>query len=155
MKPFAPLFALAGAAMSVAPAVAQDTSNAQVLAAVDAFLGGLNTKDSAAIAAVSTSDGTLVSHRTKDGKDAVRTRTFADDLSGIAKEKGQLREVYWEPSVLVQGNIAVVWAPYSFDNDGKRTHCGIDVFNLMKIDGAWKVTGIQYTVEPDNCPKGR
>lgn len=155
MKPFAPLLALAGATMSVAPAVAQDTSNAQVLAAVDALLGGLNTKDSAAIAAVSTSDGTLVSHRTKDGKDAVRIRTFADDLSGIAKEKGQLREVYWDPSVLVQGNIAVVWAPYSFDYDGKRTHCGIDVFNLMKIDGAWKVTGIQYTVEPDNCPKGR
>jgi hypothetical protein len=76
-------------------------------------------------------------------------------LSGIASEKGQLREVYWDPSVLLQGNIAVVWAPYSFDYDGKRTHCGIDVFNLMKIDGAWKVTGIQYTVEPDNCPKGR
>jgi hypothetical protein len=155
MKMLAPLLALAGASMWVAPAAAQDRSNAEVLASVDAFLHGLNTKDPAAIAAVSASGGTLVSHRTKDGKDAVRIRTFADDLSGIAKEKGKLREIYWDPSILVQGNIAVVWAPYSFDYDGKRTHCGIDVFNLMKIDGAWKVTGIQYTVEPDNCPKGR
>jgi hypothetical protein len=147
---------LAGLAMALgAPAIAQDDGNTRVLAAVDAFLTGLNTKDPAAIADASVPGGTLVSHRVKDGKDVVRTRTFAEDLAGIAKEQGQFREVYWDPTVLIHGNIAVVWAPYSFDLDGKRMHCGIDVFDLLKIDGAWKVTGIQYTVEPDNCPKGR
>ena len=155
MKVFAPLLALAGAAMWIAPAHAQDDSTVQVLGSVDAFLRGLNAKDATAIAAVSTGDGTVVSHRTRDGKDTVRTKTIAADFANIGNEKGQLREVYWDPNVLVHGNIAVVWAPYSFDYNGKRTHCGIDVFNLLKIDGAWKVTGIQYTAEPDNCPKGR
>jgi ketosteroid isomerase-like protein len=138
-----------------APALAQDDSNAQILHSVDEFLRGLNEKDPAVIAAVSTEQGLLVSHRLREGKEAIRFRTFADDLATINKDDGTFRETYWDPTVLVRGNIAVVWAEYSFDYDGKRTHCGIDVFNLIKIDGAWKVTGIQYTVEPDNCPKGR
>lgn len=136
-------------------AVAQDDSNAQILHTVDEFLHGLNQRDPAAIAAVSTEQGLLFSHRIRDGQEIVRARTFADDLANIASGEGTFREVYWDPTVLVRGNIAVVWAEYSFDLDGKRSHCGIDVFNLIKIDGAWKVTGIQYTVEPDNCPAGR
>jgi len=148
--------ALAGLAVAVAvPASGQDTANADILRAVDGFLAGLNAKDAAAMAAVSTSDGSLVSHRIVDGKARIRARSFAQDIADIAKEKDSFREVYWDPAVLVRGNIAVVWAEYSFDLDAKRSHCGIDVFNLMKIDGAWKVTGIQYTVEPDTCPKGR
>jgi len=137
------------------PALAQDDSNAQILHSVDEFLRGLNEKDPAVIAAVSTEQGLLVSHRLREGKEVVRFRTFGEDLATINQGDGTFREVYWDPTVLVRGNIAVVWAEYSFDFDGKRTHCGIDVFNLIKIDGAWKVTGIQYTVEPDNCPEGR
>jgi ketosteroid isomerase-like protein len=137
------------------PALAQDDSNAQILHSVDEFLRGLNQRDPAVIAAVSTEQGLLVSHRLREGKEAIRFRTFAEDLANIGQGGGTFRETYWDPTVLVRGNIAVVWAEYSFDFDGKRTHCGIDVFNLIKIDGAWKVTGIQYTVEPDNCPKGR
>ncbi|WP_341712865.1 hypothetical protein [Erythrobacter sp.] len=147
---------LAAAALCLGtPAMAQDDSNAQILHSVDEFLRGLNERDPAVIAAVSTEQGLLVSHRIREGRDVVRMRSFAEDLVSIGEGEETFREVYWDPTVLVRGNIAVVWAEYSFDLDGKRTHCGIDVFNLMKIEGAWKVTGIQYTVEPDNCPKGR
>jgi hypothetical protein len=148
--------AIAASAMCLgAPAAAQDGSNAAILHSVDEFLRGLNEKDAAIMAAVSTKEGMLVSHLVREGKDIVRARTFAQDLATIGEGDETLREVYWDPTVLVRGNIAVVWAEYSFDLNGKRSHCGIDVFNLLKIEGAWKVTGIQYTVEPDNCPKGR
>lgn len=136
-------------------AAAQDDTNAQILHSVDEFLRGLNQKDPAVIAAVSTSEGLLVSHRIREGQDIVRARTFAEDLADIGEDESSFREVYWDPAVLVRGHIAVVWAEYSFDLNGRRSHCGIDVFNLLKIGGEWKVTGIQYTVEPDNCPKGR
>ena len=150
------LAAIAASAMCFGtPALAQDKSNAEILHSVDEFLRGLNEKDPAVIGAVSTKDGLLASHRIREGKDVVRFLTFAEDLATINEGDDTFREVYWEPTVLVRGNIAVVWAEYSFDLNGKRSHCGIDVFNLIKIEGAWKVTGIQYTVEPDNCPKGR
>ncbi len=38
----------------------------------------------------------------------------------------------WDPVVTRRGPLAVLWAPYEFQRNGKTTHCGIDVFNLVK-----------------------
>jgi hypothetical protein len=31
----------------------------------------------------------------------------------------------------------------------------VDVFELTKQDGAWKIGNVMYTVEPDACPAMR
>jgi len=51
--------------------------------------------------------------------------------------------------------IAVVWAPYEFWQDGKTSHCGVDVFDLVRIDGEWRVSNSMWTVEPDACTELR
>ena len=67
-----------------------------------------------------------------------------------------LRERYWSPTVLVRGLIAVVWAPTSSGLDGKTSHCGVDVFDFVKIAGEWKVSGTRRaTAEPDACDELR
>jgi hypothetical protein len=48
--------------------------------------------------------------------------------------------------------MAVFWAPYSFDIDGKRSHCGVDVFDFIRVKGEWKLANSMWTVEPDGCP---
>ena len=63
----------------------------------------------------------------------------------------EYRERYWDPIVHVRGSIAVVWTPYEFWTDGKTSHCGIDVFEMMKDQGAWKIANMMWTVEPDAC----
>jgi hypothetical protein len=65
------------------------------------------------------------------------------------------RERYWEPTVHVRGSIAVVWTPYEFWLDGKMSHCGIDVFNMVKQDGAWHIANMMWTVEPKACSELR
>jgi hypothetical protein len=50
---------------------------------------------------------------------------------------------------------AVVWAPYEFWRNGKTSHCGIDTFDMVKIDGQWRVANSMWTVEPDACPELR
>ena len=57
----------------------------------------------------------------------------------------------WEPTVLIRGPIAVVWAPYEFRRDGKVSHCGVDVFNMLKVDGRWLIGNAMWTVEPEAC----
>jgi hypothetical protein len=64
---------------------------------------------------------------------------------------GTSKERYWDPVVHVRGGIAVVWTPYEFWADGKSSHCGIDVFDLMKDKGVWKISNAMWTVEPDAC----
>ena len=62
------------------------------------------------------------------------------------------RERYWDPVVHVRGGIAVVWTPDQFWVDGKTSHCGIDVFDMMKEKGVWRIANAMWTVEPDACP---
>ena len=67
----------------------------------------------------------------------------------------KLRERYWTPTVLIRGSIAVVWAPYEFWRDGKTSHCGVDVFDFVKVDGTWRLSNSMWTVEPDSCAELR
>jgi len=48
---------------------------------------------------------------------------------------------------MVHEGIAVVWTPYEFHVNGEFSHCGVDAFSLVRIDGQWKIAGIVYTVE--------
>ena len=47
-------------------------------------------------------------------------------------------------SVKVDGDLASVWTPYNFYWKGKFSHCGANSFQLVKLNGAWK---IQYLID--------
>jgi hypothetical protein len=48
--------------------------------------------------------------------------------------------------------MAHVWAPYTFYLGGKWNHCGVDSFELLKVNGAWKLTQLSDTRKRDGCP---
>jgi hypothetical protein len=142
------------------PAVAQSPSTASpdrdaVLAVVDSFMRWVSTGDTAAVQSFRFEGATTtIAAPGPDGGTQVTRRPF-DPGAPPAGPRPQLRERYWDPTVLLRGSIAVVWAPYEFWRDGKTTHCGIDVFDLVKQDGTWRVANIMYTVEPVACPELR
>jgi hypothetical protein len=47
----------------------------------------------------------------------------------------------------------VFWAPYDFYIDGEFSHCGVDVFDLIQLEGQWKLANSMYTVIRNDCPK--
>ena len=55
--------------------------------------------------------------------------------------------------MLIQRDLAHVWAEYTLDIDGKRLHCGVDSFGLVKQDGQWRLSSLTWTAEPNGCPK--
>ena len=126
-----------------------------VLALVDQFMPAVSTNDSAAMKALAL-EGTLntVAGPAPDGGTRITRRPF-EPGTPPAGPRPERRERYWDPTVQLRGSIAVVWAPYEFWRDGKTTHCGIDVFDLVKQDGAWRIAHIMYTVEPEACPELR
>jgi hypothetical protein len=125
------------------------------LALVDKFMHAVSTNDSAAMKALAL-EGTLntVAGPAPDGGTRI-TRRPSDPGAPAAGQRPERRERYWDPTVLLRGSIAVVWAPYEFWREGKTTHCGIDVFDLVKQDGTWRIAHIMYTVEPEACPELR
>lgn len=43
------------------------------------------------------------------------------------------------PTVLQHQGLAQVWVPYRFLLDGKTSHCGYNSFQLVLLDGVWKI----------------
>ncbi|MDG1509236.1 MAG: hypothetical protein P8Q53_05605 [Flavobacteriaceae bacterium] len=66
------------------------------------------------------------------------------------KNSEQFRERYWDAKVLTDGFIASVWAPYDFYLKGSFSHCGVDLFYLVKTDKVWKIAHFGYT-RNKNC----
>lgn len=144
-------------AISVAAATAQaqptpSTDETDILALVDRFMQAITASDAAALAALRLDESAMTTVASPTGGGGTRIARRAPSRNALP---AGLRERYWDPTVLVRGSIAVVWAPYEFWRDGKTTHCGIDVFDLVKQDGAWRIAHTMYTVEPDACPELR
>lgn len=127
---------------------------AQVIAAADRVLAAINSNDAEALREIAIPEGMNISLRYQpDGSSNLRFRSNGQDAVETAAEKRQFTEKYWNPTVLIHNGIAVFWAPYSFDIDGKRSHCGVDQFDFIKVDGKWKLASSMWTVEPNGCPK--
>ncbi len=76
---------------------------------------------------------------------------YSQMISRFSGEGPELIERYWNPTVMIEGNIALFWAPYDFHIDGNFSHCGIDSFQLVKRDGNWLLSNLSWTRQFENC----
>lgn len=153
---------LAAASLLLAtPALAQtpaqsapiEADSIGAMKAADAVMAAIGKKDEATLKALILPQALLLSQRyAADGtvKTAIRTRD--EWMAGLMTLKGTPSERMADPRLLIQHDLAHVWAPYTFDIDGKRSHCGIDSLGLARIDGQWRITSMTWTAETQNCP---
>lgn len=69
-----------------------------------------------------------------------------DDFVEFVKEvkKDSADERIRFETIKIDGPLAIVWTPYNFYYAGKFSHCGVDSFQLVKLNGVWK---IQYLID--------
>ena len=83
--------------------------------------------------------------RDKEGKTVIRTSTVASFSSSISKLKaGAADERIKFETIKIDGPLALVWTPYSFYFNGAFSHCGVNSFQLVRINDEWK---IQYLID--------
>ncbi|MFT2543406.1 hypothetical protein ACMWP9_36050, partial [Escherichia coli] len=46
--------------------------------------------------------------------------------------------------VKIDADLAIVWTPYQFYRNGTFSHCGVNSFQLVRLNGRWK---IQYLID--------
>lgn len=152
----APFSAQAGSSPPSQAAGHQPSEEAAVLAAMDRYLTAISASDLKTLASMDMPGAMTWRAGAKEGGAMEIKPRPASYWTDPANEDGtRLRERYWSPTVLVRGSIAVVWAPYEFWRDGKTSHCGVDVFNFVKVDGTWRVANGMWTVEPAACAELR
>lgn len=138
------VMAAAAAAQTPGPAAAEK----QVVEAVQKVFDAMAAKDVAALQAAFLPGAVLAAVR-EDGRAA--TTPASDWQAGIAKAPDGLLERMWSPKVLIEGNLASLWAPYDFHRAGKFSHCGIDQVTLVRQEGQWKILSLAYTVKRTGC----
>ena len=144
--------ALAQAASVVAGSPAPDAAAARE--AVDKLFTGMRNGDSTAVRSVFTKTAALTSI-SKNAADS--TVTHKGSVDGFVKAVGTPHKDKWDEriydvKVLIDGPMAVVWAPYKFYLGDKFSHCGVNVFNLIKTGSGWKINDITDTRRKDACP---
>ncbi len=58
----------------------------------------------------------------------------------------------WNAEVKVAGTVAMVWLPYDIYVDGKWSHCGVDVFTMVRVAEEWKIASMAWSSQqPPAC----
>lgn len=143
---------LAASMASLAPPpVAAQTTRDSVLAVVGEFFRAMTANDAAASQRVMTADGQYYAVGWQGDSVTIRRVTNAQYFDRLRSSTDRIVERIWEPTVLVHGPIANVWAPYDIHRNGAFLHCGVDNFALIRFPDGWKIAGMTFTMEPTGC----
>jgi hypothetical protein len=133
-------------------ALADSQEREAVLATVERFFTAMRTRDADTWEEILVPEGHTWRWRRDDQGDwVVSGSTNAAGTASLRTGDDRYDERMFAPTVLIRGPVAVVWTPYTFHLNGRFSHCGIDAFNLMKMDGRWRLADAMWTVEPDEA----
>ena len=141
---------LAMVALAAGPASAQEDDREKVLAVVEDFFDAMTAADSAATGAIMLRDGVSYGIRLEP-EYYFGSLPNADYIASLPGRKTRIVERIWDPTVLLHGPLAVVWAPYDIYGDGAFLHCGVDTFTLLETAEGWKIASVAFTMEPTGC----
>lgn len=133
-----------------ATAAAQDDEQAAI-ATVNQLFAGMKAKSSEQIKSVFAPDvHFLAIDKPRDGKGISRSRVMTGEAFAkmISESKSpEYIEKMISPKALIAGDLATVSGRYTFYLGDKFSHCGMDVFNLVRTDAGWKIVQGAFTLE--------
>ncbi|MDB5086316.1 MAG: hypothetical protein JWR09_310 [Mucilaginibacter sp.] len=132
---------------------AQQSATDSVKQSINTMFDAMRKSDSTLLKSVFAKEMILQSVSTnKEGKAVIST----DSANDFAKAIGTPHAAIYDERITygdikIDGDLASVWAPYKFYLGDKFSHCGVDVFSLMKTAGGWKIIYIVDTRRKDSC----
>ncbi len=125
----------------------------QVKNAIEILFRGIRTADTALMQTVLSPGATLQTIAGTAGQEVIQAAPISRFLASIAKPHA---EPYDEQisfgAINIDGPLASVWTPYKFYVGTTFSHCGVNSFQLVKLNGAWKIHYIIDTRRKDGCP---
>ncbi len=139
--------------MFIAASLKAQTDSLDIIRSINTFFKGMQGWDTAMIN--TTTDSTFFLYsvgKNKTGQTLLTNETKEDFFSQITGLKGRkFVEQLLSYEIKTDGNLAMVWSPYKFFLEGNFSHCGTDVFTLVKRETGWKILGITDTRRRAGC----
>lgn len=142
--------------LAASPAFAQDApapdDRQAVLAAVEGLFAAMLARDGAAVTPLVEPQGLVTSITTDaEGGTRIATSSWADFAARLPQAPGPIRERMFDPEVRIRGDLAMVWSRYDLSIGATFSHCGTDLFDLVRRDGRWRLLHASFTRERTGC----
>jgi hypothetical protein len=141
--------------LAAAPAAAQpanEADSAAVLAPVNALFAAFETGDAAAMLRQVYPGGRVTASGLRaDGAANLRQLSWVQFAERIRPDRA-FQERIFDPTVAIDGDIAMVWAPFVVRVAGRVSNCGHDHFDLVRENGAWRVMNLTFSSRITGCP---
>jgi hypothetical protein len=121
---------------------------------IDQMFAGMATFDSSLVRRSFTEGLTLKSIvKSKEGETIVKEESGESFLKLIGTVKSGVKydERLGSYTYMLDGDMAVVWTPYHFYLTGTFSHCGVNVFTMVKLPEGWKIMSITDTRRKSDC----
>ena len=149
MKPILIMLTMVAFSMSL---IAQSPEDS-VKAAVNKLFEGMKDANASMVAEAFADSAILQTFsRDTEGKIVIRNEQVRDFSEFVSKQKkGSLDEQITFETVKIDGPLAIAWTPYKFYFDGKFSHCGVNSFQLVRLNGQWKIQYLLDTRRREGC----
>jgi len=133
---------------------AQDDEKIAVQKAIETFFDAFHQQDTLALYKSAADTVTLQTiARDSLGHVKVDTTTYEQFVKGITSipKSAKFEEKLLSFSIQIDGEMANVWTPYEFWWNDVFHHCGVNSFQLVKIEGNWKIVYLIDTRRKKDC----
>jgi hypothetical protein len=133
---------------------AQNSDELEVKNTIIKFFDAFHKQDSVAINKLVSKDLKLQSiGKNKEGVTQLRNEEFSAFLKSIVSipKDQKFEEKLLDFKIRIDGDMANAWTPYEFWFNDKFSHCGVNSFQLVKLEGAWKIIYLIDTRRREGC----
>lgn len=133
-----------------ASAQSDETAVKQV---ITSMFDGMRTSDTSLIRSVFSPSAIMQTiGKDKSGQTLVRSGAVDSFIVSIGRPH---KEIYDEriefETIKIDGDLAFAWTPYKFYLGQRLLHCGVNSFQLVRLDGKWKINYIIDTRRREGC----
>lgn len=123
-----------------------------VKAAVNLLFEGMKSADASKVKAAFADSAILQTIGNRQGKTFIRNEEISGFADFVGQQKpGDADERIQFETIKIDGPLAIVWTPYKFYYKGQFSHCGVNSFQLVRLNGAWKIQYIIDTRRREGC----
>ena len=128
-----------------------DFATANVLAPIQSLFAAFAAGDSAAVLRLTYPQGRVTATGERASGNGLRQMSWTEFAQRVTPD-ARFSESISDPAVEVDGDIAMVWAPFVVRVNGKVANCGFDHFDLVRDNGAWKIMNLTFSSRTTGCP---
>jgi len=153
---FLSLFLAAQASGQLPPAQpipAPDFETANVMAPIQQLFATFAAGDSAAMLRLVYPDGRVTATGERASGSGLRQMSWTQFAQRVTPD-ARFSESISDPAIEIDGDAAMVWAPFVVRVNGKVSNCGFDHFDLVRENGSWKVMNLTFSSRTTDCPAG-